>query len=226
MMIGEPSNFILFKSYLLDHLNHRQAILMGLLNGMSNKKGYAYLKNSTICDLLKASESTIKTDLRLLEELKFIRRELIRNDKQEVIERRIYPMDKINTEVGVEYAHRVGQNLTIGGDEFSPIYKHSDNNTDKNNNKEDLFEELWTLYTKQGNRKTSLSAFNNLNKSEIEIVKQHLPIYIKNHIDNDKMKFLPHFSTYLNQKRFNDNLPYKEIKQIEVKQPNFLKLND
>jgi hypothetical protein len=226
MNIGEPSNFILFKSYLLDHLNHRQAILMGLLNGMSNKKGYAYLKNSTICDLLKASESTIKGDLRLLEELKFIRRELIRNDKQEVIERRIYPMDKIDTEVGVEDAHRVGQNLTIGGDGFSPIYKDSNNNTDKNTNKESLFEQLWTLYTKKGNKKTASSAFNNLKKIEIELIKEHIPIYIKNHIDNDKMKYLPHFSTYLNQQRFYDNLPYEEIKQTEVKQPNFLKLND
>jgi hypothetical protein len=89
-----------------------------------------------------------------------------------------------------------------------------------------LFEQLWTLYTKKGNRKDSLSAFSKLKKNEIELVKQHLPIYIKHHIDNDKMKFLPHFSTYLNGKRFNDNLPYEEIKQIEVKQPNFLKLND
>jgi hypothetical protein len=93
--------------------------------------------------------------------------------------------------------------------------------------KEDtLFNQLWALYTKKGNRKNSLSAFNKLTKSEIELVKQHLPTYIKNHIDNDKMEFLPHFSTYLNGKRFNDNLPYKEIKQTEVKQPNFLKLND
>jgi hypothetical protein len=193
---------------------------------MSNKKGYAYLKNSTICDLLKASESTIKGDLRLLEELKFIRRELIRNDKQEVIERRIYPMDKIDTEVGVEDAHRVGQNLTIGGDEFPPIYNDSNNNNDKNNDKESLFEQLWTLYTKKGNKKTASSAFNNLKKIEIELIKEHIPIYIKNHIDNDKMKYLPHFSTYLNQQRFYDNLPYEEIKQIEVKQSNFLKLND
>jgi hypothetical protein len=89
---------------------------------------------------------------------------------------------------------------------------------------DNLFDELWSLYTKQGNKKTSNSAFNNLTKKEIEIVKLHIPDYIKNHIDNDKMNFLPHFSTYLNQKRFNDELPYKS-KQIETVSKSYSKLN-
>lgn len=89
---------------------------------------------------------------------------------------------------------------------------------------DNIFDELWQLYTKQGNKKTSNSAFNNLTKKEIEIVKLHIPNYIKNHIDNDKMNFLPHFSTYLNQKRFNDELPYKS-KQIETVSKSYSKLN-
>jgi hypothetical protein len=90
--------------------------------------------------------------------------------------------------------------------------------------KDNFFDDLWQLYTKQGNKKTSNSAFNNLTKKEIEIVKLHIPNYIKNHIDNDKMNFLPHFSTYLNQKRFNDELPYKS-KQNEKVSKSYSKLN-
>jgi len=122
----EPSKYIIFHSVLLDELNHRQAILIGLLNGMAKKQGYAYLKNSTICQLLKASESSIKSDLKRLEELKLIRRELIRNDKNEVIQRRIYPMSKFCTEVGVDFTLRVGQDLTIPGGKISP--RDSNNN--------------------------------------------------------------------------------------------------
>jgi DNA-binding Lrp family transcriptional regulator len=122
----EPSKYIIFHSVLLDELNHRQAILIGLLNGMAKKQGYAYLKNSTICQLLKASESSIKSDLKRLEELKLIRRELIRNDKNEVIQRRIYPMFKFCTEVGVDFTLRVGQDLTIPGGKISP--RDSNNN--------------------------------------------------------------------------------------------------
>jgi DNA-binding Lrp family transcriptional regulator len=93
---------------------------------MAKKQGYAYLKNCTICQLLKASESSIKSDLKRLEELKLIRRELIRNDKNEVIQRRIYPMSKFCTEVGVDFTLRVGQDLTIPGGKISP--RDSNNN--------------------------------------------------------------------------------------------------
>lgn len=113
--VEEPSKFILFESEILDVLNHRQAIMMGLLNGMAKKQGYAYIKNSTICKMLNASETSVKADLKLLEELKYIKRQVIRNDKNEVIERRIYPMSKICTEVGSESDHRVGQDLDGGG---------------------------------------------------------------------------------------------------------------
>ena len=117
----QPSRFIIFESIILDYLNHRQAILMGLLNGMAKKQGYAYLKNSTICELLKASETSVKSDLKRLEELKLIRRELVRNDKKEVIERRIYPMSKFYTEVGTESNQGVGQNLPPGRVKKQPI---------------------------------------------------------------------------------------------------------
>ena len=102
--------------------------------------------------------------------------------------------------------------------------KEEEQEEEQETEKDNIFDELWQLYTKQGNKKTSNSAFNNLTKKEIEIVKLHIPNYIKNHIDNDKMNFLPHFSTYLNQKRFNDELPYKS-KQIETVSKSYSKLN-
>jgi len=122
----EASKFIIFESAVLDCINHRQAILLGLLNGMAKKQGYAYIKNSTICTMLKASASSVKSDLKLLEELKYIRREVIRNDKNEVIQRRIYPMSKFYTEVGVDSIPRVGQKLNGGGGKIPTI--------DSNNN--------------------------------------------------------------------------------------------
>ena len=118
----EVSKFIIFESSILDDLNHRQAILKGLLNGMAKKEGYAYLKNATICELLKASESTVKSDLKTLEELKYIKREVIRNDKKEVVQRRIYPMVKFYTEGGVKsYTEGRGEFYTIDKDKYINI---------------------------------------------------------------------------------------------------------
>jgi DNA-binding Lrp family transcriptional regulator len=202
----EPSKYIIFHSVLLDQLNHRQAILIGLLNGMAKKQGYAYLKNSTICQLLKASESSIKSDLKRLEELKLIRRELIRNDKNEVIQRRIYPMSKFCTEVGVDFTLRVGQDLTIPGGKISP--RDSNNNININNNLSNDFEECWNLYQKRGTKKKSQARFVSLSLKNIELIKDHLPKYVKNHIENDKIQYLPYFEKYINEEKWNDILPY------------------
>ena len=57
--LEEPSKYIIFESILLDDLNDRQSILVGLLN-VAKKHGYAYLKNVTICELLKASGKQYK----------------------------------------------------------------------------------------------------------------------------------------------------------------------
>lgn len=204
----EPSKYIIFESILLDELNHRQAILVGLLNGMAKKHGYAYLKNATICELLKASESSIKSDLKRLEELKIIRRELIRNDKNEVIQRRIYPMSKNNTEVGVKDNHRVGQDLTIPGGKIPP--------RDNNNNIESIFEECWKLYTRRGSKKKSLQKFSSLTSKKVKLIQEHLPKYMKNHIENDKLKYLPYFERYINEEKWEDELPYKTFDQPTI----------
>jgi DNA-binding Lrp family transcriptional regulator len=212
--VEEPSKYIIFESILLDELNHRQAILVGLLNGMAKKHGYAYLKNATICQLLKASESSIKSDLKRLEELKIIRRELIRNDKNEVIQRRIYPMSKNYTEVGVKDNHRVGQDLTIPRGKISP--RDSNNNIDINNNIENTFEECWKLYTRRGSKKKSLQKFSSLTSKKVKLIQEHLPKYMKNHIENDKLKYLPYFERYINEEKWEDELPYKTFDQPTI----------
>jgi len=212
----EIGKYVIIYTDMLEKLTYRQAILFGVLNGMAVKEGYCYARNKTLSKILNCSEDSIQRDLNVLQKLNYIHREIERNDKMEVVSRKIYILTAT-----------LHIPLTAGLRIPSPL--NCDNNKKNNNNINNielLFDELWTLYTKKGNRKDSLSAFSKLKKNEIELVKQHLPIYIKNHIDNDKMKFLPHFSTYLNGKRFNDNLPYEEIKKIEVKQPNFLNLDD
>ena len=94
------SNFIIFDTDILKKLNHRQAILYGLIVSMSNKKNYAYMQNSTICEIMNCSIGSLKEDLKILESNNFIQREVIRNSNNEVVERKIYPMYKMNTEGG------------------------------------------------------------------------------------------------------------------------------
>jgi hypothetical protein len=78
-------------------------------------------------------------------------------------------------------------------------------------NSSELFLQLWDAYTKRGNKKTAYERFQKLSKSKVQLIQKHLPLYIKNHQDNDKMQFLPYFEKYINLQKWQDVLPYQEV---------------
>jgi len=80
-----------------------------------------------------------------------------------------------------------------------------------NDNVNILFEEVWSAYGRVGNKKTSKDKWKTLKPKEREEIQKHIPRYINNHKSNDKLNFVPHFTTYLNQRRWEDELPYQEI---------------
>jgi len=72
------------------------------------------------------------------------------------------------------------------------------------------FDYVWNLYGKVGNRKTSLEKWTKFKLEERKQIETHIPLYVKNHSENDKLSFLPHLTTYLTQRRWLDELPYKQ----------------
>jgi SOS-response transcriptional repressor LexA len=202
--------FVIFKTEILALVTHRQAILLGTLNGMSKMEGYCFATNKTLSSLLHCSVDSLQRDLNALEKKELINRVITRNEKGEVINRRIYVNDTIRksaTTPTAELHITSPQNCEEGSPQDCDIYK---DNTNKDNNINIMFDKLWTLYTKKGNKLKSIESFNNLKKSEISAAAEHIPKYIQNHIDNDKMEYLPHFTTYLRGKRWNDNFPYSQ----------------
>ena len=75
------------------------------------------------------------------------------------------------------------------------------------------FLEVWEMYKKRGNKKKSFELYNKLTNTKKELLKNHIPLYIENHIQNDKLDFLKHLPTYINGEVWNDELPYKQNKQ-------------
>jgi len=71
-----------------------------------------------------------------------------------------------------------------------------------------VFEEFWNLYEKKLNKEESLSAFKKIKSNEYDLIKNHIPIFVKQFKDK---QFQPYFSTYLNKKRWQD--------EVEVKKP-------
>lgn len=210
----ELGMFVLFPTEYLEHMTARQAVLMGMLIGMAKKSGYAYPSNKTIGTILNMTTITVQRELAILEQGGFLTRELIRDESMQIIARRIYP--NIKTDIGVISKLRGG----VISDLIPPSYQNCNSNKDNSisiNNKSIYeFEHFWNLYQKKGVRATAQKAFGKLRNDEKELLLTFIPKYIQNHEDAGKKEYIPHFSTFLNQKRWNDELPYQMIKPVET----------
>ncbi len=109
-------------------------------------------------------------------------------------------------------------------DSVSDSVNVNDNESDIINNLD--FDCIWNMYLKVGNKKKSQELYNKQTKAKKELIRNHIPLYIKNHIDNDKKDFIPHLTTYLNGERWNDELPYKQPTQQTSFRPKLATLDD
>jgi hypothetical protein len=219
----ELGMFVFFPTEYLEHMTCRQAVLMGMIIGMAKKSGYAYPSNKTIGTILNMTTTTVQRELQLLEEKGFLTRQLIRDANKQIIARRIYPTIKIDRGVAPNLGGGVVSDLSI------PSPQNCNSNIDNtiNINNKDIypFQQFWEMYLKKGVRSKAEVAFAKLKTEEKELLLTYIPKYIKNHQDSDKMEFIPHFSTFLNQKRWGDELPYEIKKPIQPTQPTLKKFN-
>jgi hypothetical protein len=216
LFMEETNYFVIFPTELLEVLTPRQAILIGIITGMAKKQGYAYPSNQTLSNLLNVSIDCIKRDLAELEEKKHIYREIIRNDKQEVIQRRIYPTHLKRTEVVAEIPRGVGANLHGGSVQKSAIDNNNsyNNKLDKDNyitiagrlyERDELFELCWKAYPRKEGKAAARKTWGKLKVEDIQLIQVHLPLFKKESSAKEK-RYIPHFSTYLNQRRFEDEV--------------------
>ena len=70
-----------------------------------------------------------------------------------------------------------------------------------------IFNEFWDLYNKKLNRELSEKAFKKIKSSEYDLIKNHIPNFVKQFKDK---QFQPYFSTYLNTKRWQDEVETKK----------------
>lgn len=74
-------------------LKANQKILYAVITSLSNKEGYCFASNKYLANKLNVGANTVSGWITDLRRKNFIQVELIRNDKQEIIQRRIYIND-------------------------------------------------------------------------------------------------------------------------------------
>jgi len=99
--------------------------------------------------------------------------------------------------------------------------KHMENeneNEDININ-ETIFSEFWNLYNKKVNKESAFKAFKKVKQKDYDHIRKNIPLFIKQFTDK---QFQPHFSTYLNGKRWEDEIG----KDNKFEYRNLANLND
>lgn len=139
------------------------------------------------------------------------------NENENEIEN-IIEDDNLNEIVNIRGKRKI-EKIAIAGREYS---------------KQELFDFAWKTYLRKDGKEAARKAWDKLTIEEISEIGRHLPKYIKANENTDR-QYIPHFATYLNQKRFKDEITptkmdlFKEKldvvnKQIEHLQRNTLQL--
>ncbi len=76
-----------------EKIKANEKLLYAIITVLSNKKGYCYASNAYLGKLLNAQQHTISKWVSHLKSLGFLCLDIIKNDKGEIIQRRIYPND-------------------------------------------------------------------------------------------------------------------------------------
>lgn len=76
-----------------EKIKANEKLLYAIITVLSNKEGYCYASNGYLGRLLNAKPHTVSKWVSHLKELEFVCLDMIRNDKGEIIQRRIYPND-------------------------------------------------------------------------------------------------------------------------------------
>jgi uncharacterized protein YdaU (DUF1376 family) len=117
------------------------------------------------------------------------------NEIEDIIEN-----DNLNEIVNIKAKRKI-EKIAVAGREYS---------------KQELFDFAWKTYLRKDGKEAARKAWDKLTIEEIFEIGKHLPKYIKANENADR-QFIPHFSTYLNQKRFKDEITPSKMDILKQK---------
>lgn len=234
-----------FVRYDLD-LSPNTKLMYGEITALSNKNGYCNAGNEYFAGLYEVHKMTISKWISQLKSKGYINVDLIyKKGTKSIEERRIIINDipiskKVDTYKSNEIYPISEKVDTYKRNEIYPISeKTEDNNTSinttSNNNippispldeielvstLEIQFNKFWELYPKKKSKQEAFKSFTkiNLNKEMFNLIIKQLELF-KQTKDwkKEKGQFIPYPATWLNQKRWEDEINEDDIKEITTK---------
>ena len=103
-----------------------EKLLYGELTALSNKDGFCYAKNRYFADLYNVAVGTVSRWLSNLQKFGYIIIEIVRNNKKEIVERRIYISDNPYTQKCLYPTNKNVKEDNIDNNIFNEIINNSD----------------------------------------------------------------------------------------------------
>jgi hypothetical protein len=193
-----------------------EKLLVAVINSLSIEQGYAWPTNDYLAAVMGSDERQVRRWIEGLCEAGILIRKYVRRkdgSQQRILSVRM-DSELPGGEGEIHPGGRVENTREGEGEDHPPYYNilSSSNTSNTKYNKQEMearFNELWVIYGKRGGKHPALKAYFRLSESEQALVHEHVPQYIEHHVAAEKEDFVPHFSTYLNQKRWESALPYE-----------------
>lgn len=180
-------------------LKANEKLLYAIITILSNKEGYCFASNAYLADLLNAQPHTISKWVSHLKECGFVCLDIIKNEKGEIIQRRIYPNDTpytINRTYpyainGTEGMSQKRQYNIISNNKIDRFFNYIINNKEEFpaefsrvdfNDIYELLKKYEMLYTKE-----SLQYITGDNLERIKVIDYAIAL-----IARDKLQYLTH----------------------------------
>ena len=118
--------------------------------------------------------------------------------------------DKVNTNYNVNTIKKENKKKETDEISFDPNLERAKEIAKKEmesmKSEEDSFEQVWNLYNKKEGKQQARKAWMKLSNKDKEAVKQKLSDWLSNYISRHGKQYQPMFSTFLNQRRWEDEI--------------------
>ena len=219
-------------------LSSTAKLLYAEITSLCSKSGECWASNEYFSNLYSTSERTISRLLKLLKDKNYISIELIYKSKSKEIEKRAIKLANVGIDKNVE-GYRQKCQEGIDKNVFYPIDKNVQENNINNINNTSInnippiiphrrcivdkkwniqFDYFWKLYPRKEKKSNAKSWFEKSKISDelFELIISKLELFKKTESWNkENGKYIPYAITWLNQKRWEDEIKLEESKEEE-----------
>lgn len=123
-----------------NNLTDSEKLLYGEITALANKKGYCWSSNKYFADLYEVTKGTISKRISNLVDEDYLKRQVIRDDDNKIIERKLYPLNTIG------YNLNKSEGMVNKNQESTTRTNTTSNNNTMSSKEDDEIKEVWQQY--------------------------------------------------------------------------------